>query len=30
MGKPVEVTIEETEHEVAIGVRDYGIGFNER
>ena len=29
-GKAVEVTIVQSEHEVAIGVRDYGIGFNDR
>jgi two-component system sensor histidine kinase MtrB len=29
-GKGVEVTILQSEHEVAIGVRDYGIGFNDR
>jgi two-component system, OmpR family, sensor histidine kinase MtrB len=29
-GKGVVVSIAQTEHVVAIGVRDYGIGFNER
>ena len=26
-GKPIEVTIVHTEHDVAVGVRDYGIGI---
>jgi two-component system sensor histidine kinase MtrB len=26
-GKPIEVTIAHTEHDVAVGVRDYGIGI---
>jgi two-component system sensor histidine kinase MtrB len=29
-GKPVEITLAETEDCVAIGVRDYGIGFQEK
>jgi two-component system sensor histidine kinase MtrB len=29
-GKGVEITMAQSEHEVAIGVRDFGIGFNDR
>jgi len=29
-GKAIEVTIRDTDIEVAVGVRDYGIGFTER
>jgi two-component system sensor histidine kinase MtrB len=29
-GKGVVVTLAQTEHEVGVGVRDYGIGFSER
>ncbi|MEN9324326.1 MAG: hypothetical protein RL414_80 [Actinomycetota bacterium] len=29
-GKGVEISLAQTEHEVAVGVRDYGIGFSER
>jgi len=29
-GKPIEITIKDTDIEVSVGVRDYGIGFTER
>lgn len=29
-GKPIEITLVATEREVAVGVRDYGVGFTER
>jgi two-component system sensor histidine kinase MtrB len=29
-GKGVFITVAQSEHEVAVGVRDYGIGFSER
>jgi two-component system sensor histidine kinase MtrB len=29
-GKPIDITLVATDKEFAVGVRDYGIGFNER
>jgi two-component system sensor histidine kinase MtrB len=29
-GKPIEILIRQTEREVAVGVRDFGVGFTER
>ena len=29
-GNAIEITVRQTEREVAVGVRDYGIGFTER
>lgn len=29
-GKPIDITLVSTQKEVAVGVRDYGIGFSER
>jgi two-component system, OmpR family, sensor histidine kinase MtrB len=29
-GKPIDVTIADTDNEVAVAVRDYGIGFNQK
>ena len=29
-GKPIEVSVFETDNEVAVGVRDHGIGFNQK
>jgi two-component system sensor histidine kinase MtrB len=29
-GKPIDVTVADTDNEVAVGVRDYGIGFNQK
>ena len=29
-GKPIEITVVESEDAVAVGVRDYGVGFQER
>ena len=29
-GKPIEILIRHTEREVAVGVRDFGVGFTER
>jgi len=29
-GKPIDITLVATQREVAVGVRDYGVGFSER